>query len=325
MVPADLRLLRADSLQCDESVLTGESLPVEKQTEACAAPETALALPSCAFMHTVVREGSGQAVVVETGAGTEFGAIAGRLAEAQPETGFQAALRAYSKMLVIVTVLMAGVILVVNLVLGHPAIESILFALSIAVGLTPQLLPAIVTVSLSTGARRLAKRKVVVKRLVAIEDLGDIDVLFTDKTGTLTEGQISFSAALDSGGQPSALVLRDGLVCNEAVVSDGNAVGGNPLDRALWQAPDADRVATGGAERLDVRPFDYERRLSSVLVQEDGGEPAGDRQGRSGSRDGAEHNGCAAGAGGAAGPVCAGQPRHGGRHPRGRRSEQADA
>ena len=272
VVPADLRLLRADSLECDESVLTGESLPVEKQADPIAAPESPLALPSCAFMGTVVQEGGGQAVVVETGADTQFGTIAGRLGEGQPETGFQAGLRDYSKMLVTVTVIMAVAILVVNLVLGHPAIESILFALSIAVGLTPQLLPAIVTVSLSTGARRLAKRKVVVKRLVAIEDLGDIDVFFTDKTGTLTQGQITFSSALDAAGGFSGAVLRDGLACNEAVVSDGRAVGGNPLDRALWQAPDAAQIAAVAAKRLDVRPFDYERRLTSVLVQEDGGE-----------------------------------------------------
>ena len=272
VVPADLRLLRADSLQCDESVLTGESLPVEKRAQASPEPESPLALPSCAFMGTVVQDGSAEAVVVKTGADTEFGAIAGRLGEAQPETGFQTGLRDYSKMLVAVTLIMAVTILVVNLLLGHPVIESILFALSIAVGLTPQLLPAIVTVSLSTGARRLARRKVVVKRLVAIEDLGDIDVFFTDKTGTLTEGQITFSAALDASGQPWDVVLRDGLLCNEAVVSDGKAVGGNPLDRALWQTPDAGRVGTNGAKQLDVRPFDYERRLTSVLVQEDNGE-----------------------------------------------------
>ena len=271
VAPADLRLSRADSLLCDESVLTGESLPVEKQADRTAAPESPLALPSCAFMGTVVQEGSGEAVVVETGADTEFGAIAARLGDAQPETGFQVGLGDYSKMLVTVTMIMAVTILVVNLLLGHPVIESILFALSIAVGLTPQLLPAIVTVSLSTGARRLAKRKVVVKRLVAIEDLGDIDVFFTDKTGTLTQGQITFSAALDPAGQRSAAVLRDGLVCNEAVVTDGKVVGGNPLDRALWQTPDVARVAAGEAKRLDVRPFDYERRLISVLVQEDGG------------------------------------------------------
>ncbi len=271
VVPADLRLLRADRLECDESVLTGESLPAEKQASAIAAPESPLALPSGALMGTVVQAGSGVGVVVQTGRDTEFGAIAARLGERQPQTTFQAGLRNFSLMLVRVTMVLAGTILVVNLVLGHPAITSILFALSIAIGLTPQLLPAIVTVSLSTGARRLAKRKVVVKRLVAIEDLGDIDVFFTDKTGTLTQGQITFSAALDPTGQRSDALLRDGLLCNEAVVSDGQIVGGNQLDRALWRTPGASAIAANGARRLDALPFDYERRLASVLVQEDDG------------------------------------------------------
>jgi P-type Mg2+ transporter len=273
VVPADLRLLRAAGLECDESVLTGESLPVEKQASACEPPDSPLALPSGALMGTVVQNGSGVGVVVQTGTDTEFGAIAARLGERQPQTAFQTGLRDFSMMLVYVTMILAGTILAINLLLGHAVIESILFALSIAVGLTPQLLPAIVTVSLSTGARRLAQRKVVVKRLVAIEDLGDIDVFFTDKTGTLTEGRITFSAALDPAGQSSDELLRDGLLCNEAVVTDGKAVGGNQLDRALWQAPGASTAATVQAKRLDTLPFDYERRLASVLVQDaDGGE-----------------------------------------------------
>jgi Mg2+-importing ATPase len=222
-------------------------------------------------MGTVVQNGSGAGVVVQTDGGTAFGAIAERLGESQPQTAFQRGLRDFSMMLVYVTAVMAFTILVVNLLLGHSVIESILFALSIAVGLTPQLLPAIVTVSLSTGARRLARRRVVVKRLVAIEDLGDIDVFFTDKTGTLTEGHITFSAALDVAGQSSEQVLRDGLACNEAILSDGEVVGGNQLDRALWQAPGASATASDGAKRLDTRPFDYDRRVSTVLVQEDGG------------------------------------------------------
>jgi len=271
VVPADLRLLRADGLECDESVLTGESLPVEKQAGACKTPESPLALPSGALMGTVVQNGSGVGVVVQTGADTAFGAIAARLGEHQPQTAFQLGLRDFSLMLVRVTMVLAGTILVINLALGHPVIESILFALSIAVGLTPQLLPAIVTVSLSTGARRLAQRRVVVKRLVAIEDLGDIDVFFTDKTGTLTAGQITFAAALDATGQSSQELLRDGLLCNEAVVTDGQIVGGNQLDRALWQAPAASALAAVRVQRLDTLPFDYERRLASVLVQEDGG------------------------------------------------------
>jgi len=272
VVPADLRLLHAVGLECDESVLTGESLPAEKQADAVESPESPLALPSCAFMGTVVRNGSGIGVVTQTGAGTEFGRIATRLGERQPQTAFQLGLRDFSLMLVVVTTILAGTILVINLLLGHGALDSILFALAIAVGLTPQLLPAIVTVSLSTGARRLAERKVVVKRLVAIEDLGNIDVFFTDKTGTLTEGKITFSSALDTAGQKSEELLRDGLLCNEAVLSDSGVAGGNPLDRALWEAPESSGLAALGAERLATLPFDYERRLSSVLVQEDGGE-----------------------------------------------------
>ena len=190
-------------------------------------------------MGTVVREGSGLGVVVRTGGRTEFGAIALRLGERQPQTAFQLGLRDFSLLLVRVTAVLAGSILVINVALGRSLLGSVLFALAIAVGLTPQLLPAIVTISLSTGAKRLAERKVVVKRLVSIEDLGNIVVLFTDKTGTLTEGSITFAAALDADGRPSDAVLRAGLLCNDATLSDGHVVGGNQLDQALWEAPGA--------------------------------------------------------------------------------------
>jgi P-type Mg2+ transporter len=267
VVPADLRLLRAEGLECDEAVLTGESLPAEKQSEAVSRSESPLDLPSCAFMGTVVREGSGLGLVAQTGARTAFGGIAVRLGERQPQTAFQLGLRAFSILLVRVTTVLAGSILVINIALGRSVLESVLFALAIAVGLTPQLLPAIVTVSLSTGARRLAERSVIVKRLVAIEDLGNIEVLFTDKTGTLTEGRIAFAAALDCCGQPSPDVLRAGLLCNDAVVTDGRVVGSNPLDRALWEAPAASELDADADRRLAERPFDYERKLASVLVQ----------------------------------------------------------
>jgi P-type Mg2+ transporter len=269
VVPADLRLLEADGLECDESVLTGESLPTQKRSDPITAPESSLDLASCAFMGTVVREGSGLGVIVCTGARTEFGAIALRLGERQPQTAFQLGLRDFSLLLVRVTAVLAGSILVINVVVGHSLLESVLFALAIAVGLTPQLLPAIVTISLSTGAKRLAEHAVVVKRLVSIEDLGNIVVLFTDKTGTLTEGTITFAASLDADGRPSDAVLRAGLLCNDATFSKGHVVGGNQLDRALWTAPGA---SAAGATRLASRPFDYQRRLASVLVEGTDGE-----------------------------------------------------
>ncbi|HEX2708015.1 MAG TPA: magnesium-translocating P-type ATPase, partial [Solirubrobacterales bacterium] len=274
VIPADLRLLRAEGLECDEAVLTGESLPAEKQTQEVASPESPLELPSCGFMGTVVREGSGLGLLVQTGGDTEFGAIALQLGDRQPQTAFQLGLQSFSLLLVRVTAVLAGSILVLNILIGRSVLGSVLFALAIAVGLTPQLLPAIVTISLSTGARRLAQRSVIVKRLVAIEDLGNIEVFFTDKTGTLTEGQITFSAALDPGGGGSDAVLRAGLLCNEAVFAGGQVVGGNQLDQALWGAPDASGVGTSDYRTLARRPFDYERRLSSVLVAD----PDGRRQ-----------------------------------------------
>jgi Mg2+-importing ATPase len=270
VVPADLRLLEANGLECDESILTGESAPAEKDAAPVPAVESRLDLPSCAFMGTVVRAGSGVGVVVQTGGGTEFGAIATQLSAEQPQTAFQLGLRDFSLLLVRITAVMAGGILVVNVALGHPVLVSVMFALSIAVGLTPQLLPAIVSVSLSMGARRLARRRVIVKRLVAIEDLGNIEVFFTDKTGTLTEGRISFSSALDTTGAESETVLGYGLLCSDGVVSDGDVVGGNPLDQALLTAPAARRLDVDGFRRLARRPFDYERRLASVLVERDG-------------------------------------------------------
>ena len=269
VVPADLRLLSVDALECDEAVLTGESMPAEKQTEPVTNPDSPLDLGSCVFMGTVVRSGAGLGVVVATGGRTAFGRIALQLGERQPQTAFQLGLHDFSLLLVYVTAGLALTIFVVNVALGRSVLSSGLFALAIAVGLTPQLLPAIVTVSLSTGAKRLAEKSVIVKRLVAIEDLGNIEVFFTDKTGTLTEGQIRFEAALDPAGRESDEILRLGLICNDAVVDEGRVVGGNPLDQAIWEAPAARRVDAGSARRLATRPFDYQRRVASVLVEAD--------------------------------------------------------
>jgi Mg2+-importing ATPase len=169
VVPADLRLLSTVGLECDESVLTGESLPADKAV-AAVAPGSGLGdLTSCAFMGTIVQAGSGTGVVVATGADAEFGRIAVGLGERQPETDFQAGLRRFSVLLLQVAVALTSLILVANLVLNRPLIESLLFSLAIAVGITPQLLPAVVSTGLAAGSRQLAKRKVLVKRLVCIE------------------------------------------------------------------------------------------------------------------------------------------------------------
>lgn len=271
VVSADLRLLEANALECDEAVLTGEATPAEKRTTPVSPGDSGLGLPSCAFMGAVVRNGTGWGVVVQTGVGTAFGRIAVRLGERQAETAFQLGLRDFSGLLVKVTAVLTISIFVINTALQRPILESALFALAIAVGLTPQLLPAIVTISLSTGAHRLARKAVIVKRLVTIEDLGNIEVLFTDKTGTLTEGHITFNGALGVTGKHSAEVLQLGMLCNSAMIQSGVPVGGNPLDRALWESDEARGLDLAGFTRLGEAPFDYERRLMSVLVQVKGG------------------------------------------------------
>ncbi len=270
VVPADLRLIATTDLECDESVLTGESQAAEKSVEPVG-PQTPLADRSClGWMGTVVHGGAGVGVVVATGVGTEFGRIAAGLGDRQPETDFQAGLRKFSMLLLQVALVLTTLVLVTNLLLRRPLLDSLLFSLAIAVGITPQLLPAVVSTSLATGTRALARRKVLVKRLVCIEDLGDMDVLVTDKTGTLTEGVLAFAASLDPGGTPSLEPLRSGALAIDVDTADGRAVAGNPLDIALWQAAGDARDA--GWSRLGELPFDHERRMTSVVVESAAGE-----------------------------------------------------
>jgi len=266
IVPADLRLLEALALTCDEAALSGESLPTEKSIavdlEASVTPR------SCALMGTIVRSGRARGIVVATGDRTQIGSIAARIGSALPETAFQQGLRAFSGLLVWITTVVTSVVFVINALVHHSVLESLLFALAIAVSLTPQLLPAIVTVSLARGARRMAKQSVLVKRLVSIEDLGNMVVLFTDKTGTLTQGRLSFSGAFDRTGAGSAAVLRLGLLCTQT--SDTGVHGGviDALDAALWASPNANRTDIVNWRRLADVPFDFERRLMSILVDD---------------------------------------------------------
>jgi P-type Mg2+ transporter len=270
IVPADLRILAASGLECDESILTGESVPAVKSPDPVTAGATLAELSSCLFMGTVVSQGSCDAVVVATGSRTQFGVIAMGLGEQQPQTEFQLGLSRFSLLLARVGGALSLVIFAVNIILGRPFIDSVLFSLAVAVGITPQLLPAVVSTSLATGSRRLAHKKVLVKRLVCIEDLGDIDVLFTDKTGTLTDGHVGFERAVNPTGSDDDDVFLLGLVCNEAMTSNGKPVGGNPLDIALWEDPRAASLPSTEFASVGLAPFDHDRRLVSILVDHEG-------------------------------------------------------
>lgn len=257
VIPCDGRVLAAESLQLDESALTGETYPRHKQADP--APDTApLAQRQSAVLQgSHVVSGRGEAVVVATGQQTELGRMAETLTEAAAPTSFEQGATRLGLLLARVTGVLTVVILVLNIGLDRPIIEAVLFSLALALGVTPQMLPAIVSVSLSTGARHLAQANVIVRRLDAIEDLGSMDVLCTDKTGTLTQGTITLHATLGPDGQ------HDDHVGEIASVNAGLQTGfTNPLDAAILSA----RRPVAAWHALDELPFDFDRKRLSVLV-----------------------------------------------------------
>ncbi len=249
-VPADLEIVVADELTIDESTITGESEPVEK----AAGP---------AFMGTIVSGGYGEGLVTATGRSTVVGRTAAVLEQPQPETDFQKNVRAFSSLLFRITVVMTAFVFLANAVYGRGIAPSLLFALALAVGITPEALPVVVTIALSTGALRMARAKVIVKRLIAVEDLGNIDVICCDKTGTLTEGEPTLYGYVDAAGQPDPHVLLLGLVCGET------GGGGSALDRALWRHAAVASVLPQLKEYqvLDRNELDFTRRRMSAAVR----------------------------------------------------------
>ena len=217
-------------------------------------------------MGTVVHAGRGSGVVVATGTRTEFGRIARDLQTAVPQTTFQAGLRQFSLLLVTIAASVSGAVFLINLLLGRPAIDALLFSAAIAVGITPQLLPAVVATSLADGSRQLARKKVLVKRLVAIEDLGDMEILVTDKTGTLTTGQFHLASRRHRRrplrcARPSRRPRR---ADRSAPVAQRS---GDPLDVALWSAVADSAELAATVTVLAMLAFDHERRMTSALVR----------------------------------------------------------
>jgi Mg2+-importing ATPase len=270
VVPADMRIVESIDLHVNEAALTGESFPVEKTSESLDLQQpTPQQLTNYMFMGSVVANGSGRGIVVSTGKNSEFGSISRSLIRSHPETPFQKGVRGYGNMLLSLTLALVIGIFAINAALGHNMVNSLLFSLAVAVGLVPELMPAIVTISLSQGARKLSKLKVIVKRLVSIEDFGNMDVLCTDKTGTLTEGKISLKDYYSPSGDKDPMVIPYSLLCNSAVI--GEKITGNPMDVAIWEYA----IKNGAQEsvtsygRISEIPFDYQRRMMSVVVRKD--------------------------------------------------------
>ncbi|MBM7504869.1 magnesium-translocating P-type ATPase [Agromyces aurantiacus] len=262
VVPADCRLLAGENLLVDESTLTGESFPVEKDAAASVEPGAELVeRRDSVFLGTHVVSGTGRAVAVRTGRDTQFGAVSSELEQRRVTTAFTRGTTRFGVLLIWIMVILTGFIFLVNTLFGRPLIESLLFALALAVGLSPQMLPAIVSVSLSAGARRMARQRVVIKRLDAIEDLGALTAICTDKTGTLTRGTVQLDRAADLDGHESEGVLR--LASLNAGLQEGFP---NPLDLAILA-----RRRPDPAERaLDEVPYDFARRRLSVAAEIDG-------------------------------------------------------
>jgi Mg2+-importing ATPase len=264
LVPADARLLSAKDLFVSEAPLTGESLPREKHAQAEGTPAAAhREATSAVFRGTSVVSGLGVAVVVHTGAATEFGRIAAHLSVHPPETEFERGTRRFGLLILKVVIFLVLFVFLVNALFRRDALESFLFAVALAVGLTPELLPMIVSVTLASGAVRMARKKVIVKRLVAIENFGSMDILLSDKTGTLTLGQITVDRHVNLRG------LNDETVIRLAALNSAYQTGlRSPMDDAILrhEHPDVAHYA-----RVDEIPFDFARRRVSVVV-ENGGE-----------------------------------------------------
>jgi Mg2+-importing ATPase len=263
LIPADGVVLEARDFFVNQAVLTGETFPVEKRPGAV---EARAGLPdrvNAIFMGTSARSGTARALIVRTGASTAFGQIAERLTLRPPETEFERGIRRFGYLLTQIMTALVLVVFAINVILAKPAIDSLLFAIALAVGIAPELLPAIISINLSKGAQAMARRGVIVRQLNAIENLGSMDTLCTDKTGTLTEGVVRLDGAFDLQRRPSDDVMRWAYL--NAAFQTGLV---NPLDEAILAQPHPD---TTGMDKLEEIPYDFVRKRLSVVVDSDPG------------------------------------------------------
>ncbi len=256
-IPGDCLVLESKDLSVNEAALTGETYPADKLRGVLPAETGLSQRTNTLYMGTSVISGTGKAIVVQTGQQTEFGQVSERLKLRPPETEFETGLSKFGYFLMEVTLILVVLIFVANVYLQRPVLDSFLFSLALAVGLTPQLLPAIVSVNLARGAKQMAKKQVIVKRLPAIENFGSMNVFCTDKTGTLTEGDVKIHGAVDVDGKESGRVLFHAYL--NAACESGFV---NPIDAAI-RAYQTFNIA--GYQKLDEVPYDFNRKRLSIL------------------------------------------------------------
>ena len=260
IIPSDCLLTSSENLFVDEALLTGESYPVEKQTCVLSIDTPLSQRSNTLWMGTHVQSGSGKALVIATGISTEFGKLSLRIKQKAPETEFERGVRRFGYLLMEVTLILVILIFAVNVYLAKPIVDSFLFALALAVGLTPQLLPAIISVNLAHGAKRMASQKVIVKQLASIENFGSMNVLCSDKTGTLTEGLVHLKGTLDINGQPNTKVGRYAYI--NSFYETGFK---NPIDEAIRNYQTFDLTNTA---KLAEIPYDFYRKRLSLLIKD---------------------------------------------------------
>lgn len=268
LVPADGRILSAQDFFVQQAALTGEPYPVEKTSDAVPSSDELHQAANALFMGASVVSGHATMLVYATGAHTQIGRVAGAITAERGDTAFELGLRQFGELILRVTSMLVVFVLIVNLLAAKPLLDSFMFALALAVGLTPELLPMVVTVTLTRGALRLSGQHVIVKRLSAIHDMGAIDLLCTDKTGTLTEGSIRLEQHLDIHGRDNEIVLRYAWL--NCFFESGMRT---PLEDAVLRH---ESLNAEGWRKIDEVPFDFERRRLSVLLAES--HPAGERR-----------------------------------------------
>jgi Mg2+-importing ATPase len=268
MIPADVRLLTAKDLFVSQSALTGESLPAEKVDVPHGGPNREpLECPNLCFLGTSVQSGTATAVVVETGARTLFGTLAHKLSQRAPETAFDIGINRFTWLMIRFIAVMVPVVFLINGLTKHNWHEAFFFAVAVAVGLTPEMLPMIVSVCLSKGAMAMSRKHVIVKRLNSIQNFGAMDVLCTDKTGTLTMDAVILERHCDVQGNESDRVLIDAMLISHLQTGLKST-----LDFAILQHRERHpQVSLDGYRKVDEIPFDFSRRVMSIVVDEPDG------------------------------------------------------